>query len=226
MLGLAIGSAALGMAGGIAKMISGGKQKREARRALRSFRRQQLRNVNEGRRISTRGAEVALEEQARMAATSLDALSSGGIRGVVGGVGAVNQQNNATSQQVGANLDQQQVQLDRDFALDSARMRQMKEQRDNQELNQLYSQLNAGQQNEMGGLGDIAQAGFGGASLGMSMQNGAGGEGGAVNAMQTTAPNPFAVNQSALMGLNFNPQSNPNMSSALINPLTGKPYGQ
>jgi len=210
--GLAIGSAAVGAAGGISKMIGGGKQKRAAKRALRQFKRQQLRNVQEGRGISTRGAEVALEQNARQAATSLETLASGGIRGVVGGVGAVQEQSNKVAQQVGAGLDQQQVQLQREQAQDEARIRAMQEQRENQELNQMYAQLNAGEQNQAGGLGDIAQAGFGAASLATSIgQQPPAGAGLPVNAKQTTAANPFGV-------------TNPIFTQSPINPLTGQPY--
>ena len=159
--------AAIGMAGGISKMISGGKRKRESKRAIRQFNRnrQKLTNVNDGRRISTRGAEIALDEQARLAATSLDVLASGGIRGAVGGVGAVNSANRKVVNQVGTNLDQQQVLLDREKAQDEARVRQMKESRELQEQQLLYGQLNAAEQDQASGLGDIAGSAFGAGNI-------------------------------------------------------------
>lgn len=159
--------AVIGAAGGIAKMISAGKQKRETKKAIRKFNRerQKITNAQEGRRISTRGAEVALDEQARLAATSLDTLASGGVRGVVGGVGAVGAQNRAVTSQIGAGLDQQQVQLDREMALGEEKRMRMQEARDAQEQQLLYGQLNAAQQDQMSGLGDIAGSAFGAATI-------------------------------------------------------------
>lgn len=160
-------SALTGLGGSIAKTIGGAKQKREARRAARNFRRQELRNVNEGRRISTLGADLAREEMQRRTATSVEALRSGGIRGVVGGLSGVNNANINQSRIIGADLDRQQMQLDRDFAQDEARIRAMQEQRDNMELAAIQGQMNAGNQQMFSGIGDIAQIGFGAASSGM-----------------------------------------------------------
>lgn len=158
---------ALGAGGSVAKMIGGAKQKRAARRAARNFKRQELRNVNEGRRISTRGADLAREEAARRTATSVEALRSGGIRGVVGGLSGVNEANIAESRRVGRDLDLQQMQLDRDIATDEANMRAIQENRDNQELAAIQAQMNAGNQQMYSGMGDLAQVGFGAATSGL-----------------------------------------------------------
>lgn len=158
---LAGAGTALGIGGSIGKAIGGAKQKRAARRAARNFKRQELRNVNRGRRISTRGAEIQKEMAAQRTATSVEALRSGGVRGVVGGLGQVNNANIRQSQAIGANLDQQQVQLDREIAADEARIRAMQENRDNMELNAIQQQMNAGNQQMYSGIGDAAQIGFG-----------------------------------------------------------------
>ena len=164
---IAAAGAAVGVAGGIKKMIGAGKRKRETKRAIRKFNRerQKITNAQEGRTISTRGARVALDEQARLAATSLDTLASGGIRGVVGGVGAVGNQNRNVANQVGANLDQQQVALDRDVAIGEETRMRMQEARDSQEQQLLYGELNAAQQDQASGLGDIAGSAFGAANI-------------------------------------------------------------
>jgi len=240
--GIAIAGAAVAVAGGVSKAVKGGKQKRAAKRAIKGFKRQKLENVQKDRRISTRGAEVQLEQQARNAATSLEVLASGGIRGAVGGVGAVQGQNNAVAQQVGAGLDQQAVNIEREAAIDEARIRAMKESRDNQELNQMFSQLNAGEQNIASGYGDIAQAGMSMASMGAGKSGGAGGAAGGVNATQgVAAPSQFAINPQSQAALNapvtqsipafgqpapsFVGQyvNNPYQFGA-INPQTGQPY--
>lgn len=151
---------AMSSVGGASKMIGGARQKRAARNAARQFRRQELRNVHEGRRVSTRGAELATEEMARRTVTSMEALRSGGVRGVVGGVGAVNDANIRQSGVIAADLDRQQTLLDRDIAQDDARIQSMQEARDNMELNAIQQQMNAGNEQMYSGFGDIAQTAF------------------------------------------------------------------
>lgn len=153
-------------AGGIAKTISGAKRAKAVKQAQARFRRQELSNVNEGRRISTRGADLANEQNARGMATSADALRSGGVRGVVGGMQSVQEAANNNANQIGAGLDQQQVQLDREVAQDEARIQAMQEQRDNAELQAMQAQANAAQQDIWSGIGDIAGA-AGGMAAGM-----------------------------------------------------------
>lgn len=154
LLAAGLGASAIG---GAAKTISAAKQKRDARRAARNFRRQELKNVFADQRISTLGAELARDEMARATATTVDALRAGGIRGVVGGVGQVQQKNNETARRIGADLDRQQVQLDRLTAQDDARIRAIQEQRDNMELAALQGQMDAANQQFYSGLGDIGQ---------------------------------------------------------------------
>lgn len=163
-----LGGAAI--AGGAAKSITGAKQAKKARQAARNYQRRELRNVNEGRRISTLGSELAREEAARRNATSLEALRSGGVRGVVGGVGAVNEANIRQSRQIAADLDRQQMALDRDIARDEQRIQQMQEQRERDDLAALQGQVNAGNQQMFSGFGDIA-SGIGGIATGMTSAN-------------------------------------------------------
>jgi len=145
--------------GGGIKSITAAKQKRNAKRAARNFKRQGLRNVNEGRRISTLGADLQREEMARTSATAIDAFRSGGTRGVANAANVV-AQNNLANRRIGADLDRQQVNLDRDFAEDEARMRQMQENRESQELAAIQGQMNAANEQLFSGFGDIA-SGFG-----------------------------------------------------------------
>ena len=153
-------------AGGIAKTISGAKRAKAVKMAQARFRRQELSNVNEGRRISTRGADLANEQNARGMATSADALRSGGVRGVVGGMQGVQEAANNNANQIGAGLDQQQVQLDREIAQDESRIRDMQEQRDNSELTAMQQQRDAANQDIWSGVNTIAGA-AGGLAAGM-----------------------------------------------------------
>ena len=151
-----VSAAAVGGIGAITKLVSGASEERKAREALANYRRQELRNVYEGVGVSTLGADLRREEAARMAATSVDALQASGVRGVLGGIGSVQQQSNLTNLQIAADLDEQQKQLDRLRAEDNARIRQIQEQREVQDIQGLGQQLQTGRQDFFSGLGDIA----------------------------------------------------------------------
>lgn len=196
-LPLAAIGAGVGLLGGITKAIGGAKRRRQAERALANLQRnrQEFRNVNEGRRVSTRGAEFAREGIARNVATSAEALRSGGVRGVVGGMQGVQESANLALQREGAQLDEQQVMLDREIAQDEARIRAMKEQRQMQDEATAQAAINAGFQDQMSGIGDIAGGMFGAASLGVG--GGAAGQAGAA-AGGFQAPDITKMSQTAL----------------------------
>lgn len=187
--------------GGISKMIGGGRRKRQQTRELEQLvkSRQEITNINEGRRISMRGAEMAREEIARGTATSLDALRSGGIRGAVGGVQSVQESNNRAALQQGAMVDQAQMALESEFAQDEARMRAMEEQRQFSDEGRAQAGINAAQQDQYSGLGDIASSAFGAAALGLGSGTGgqtgggqgAGGMGVGLNMSQPQINNAF-----------------------------------
>jgi hypothetical protein len=172
--------AGIGALGGLTKMIGGARRKKKAERALRDLQRnrQDFTNITEGQRISMRGAEFAREGVARNAATSAEALRSGGVRGVVGGMQGVQEANNQYLQQEAAQLDQQQVALDRQRMQDEARIRSMEEQRQMQDEANAQAAINAGQQDFMSGMGDIAGSAFGAGAL-MAGGGGAAGAAGA-----------------------------------------------
>jgi hypothetical protein len=60
-------SGGLGVVSGLSQMISGSKEKRDAQRALENYQRQQLKNVQENRTVSTLGSDLQREEQQRLA---------------------------------------------------------------------------------------------------------------------------------------------------------------
>lgn len=160
---------------GLYQTIKGAKQSRDAQNALENYQRQQLENVAEGLQVSTLGADLQREEQARLAATQTEALRGGGTRGIIGGLGRVEAGNQAVNRQIGADLDMQQKQIDQMRAEDERRIQGMIEQRQNQDISALSSQYNTGQQNMMSGFGNII-AGTGQAIVGASKQAQPGGE--------------------------------------------------
>ena len=152
--------------------ISGAKQRRDARQALENYERQNLENIAEGLQVSTLGADLQREEQARMAASQVGALQGAGVRGLVGGLGRVEAGNQMLNRQIGADLDMQQRQIDQMYAQDQANIRGMQEQREVGDISALSSQYNAGNAMLWQGIGGIAQSGMAGLSGGLGKGTG------------------------------------------------------
>jgi len=191
-----ISVAALGSA---AQIMSGAKRAKQAKQALRNFQRQELKNVTKGMRVSTMGAEMQTREAQRRFATSVDALRSGGVRGLVGGMGQVEQQQQMQQQQIAAGLDQQQVSIDRMAAQDEANMRQMREQRDNQAIQGMGAELAAGRAQVSAGIQGIAQAGVSMATMGMASKAG--------EAAGAVSEGASKINKAGLAALNVGSQA-------------------
>jgi hypothetical protein len=149
-------SGGLGLAGGLYQSIKGAKEKNEAEKALQNYQRQQLQNVYDNTAVSTLGADRQIENQARLASGQISALQNSGVRGLIGGLGRVEAGNQNVNQQIAADLDQQQKQIDFARAGDQANIRSMQENRENQDINALSSQYMAGKQDQNTGFGNIA----------------------------------------------------------------------
>jgi len=147
-------------AGGIAQTISGISRTNKAKKALAGFQRQRLTNITEGMRVSTMGAELQTQEAQRRFATSVDALRSGGVRGLVGGLGQIEQQQQVGQQQIAAGLDQQQQQIDMMRAEDEGRIRGMVEARESSAIAGLGAELQSARQTTNAGISGIAGAGL------------------------------------------------------------------
>lgn len=155
----------LSAAGGIYQAIEGAQQARDAQNALNDLPIPNLQNSYDDMRVSQLGANLQREEGARQFATSVDALRSGGIRGIVGGLGQVNAQQNLINRQIAANLDEQQKNIDFARAGDQSVIRAMKEQRYQSDVAALSSQISAGNQMKMQGIKGAMQ----GAASGVQM---------------------------------------------------------
>lgn len=155
---MGIASASIGAVGSIAQGIMGASQASKAKKALANYQRQELTNSYEGIGVSTLGADLQREELARSSANSVQALQQSGVRGVVGGIGAVQKANVQQSRQIGADLDMQRNRLDQLVAQDETRIRQMQEEREKADLAGLGQQLAVGQQNLFGGIAGLGQS--------------------------------------------------------------------
>ena len=144
----------IGLVGGAAKFSEGRKMQNAAQASIDNFEWKDPQNAFRNQQVSTLGSELQREENARATATSTEALRSGGTRAIVGGLGRVVAQSNQVNREVGANLDQQQKQIDMAAAQDDVRIRDIHEKRQTEELEGYGAQLNAGMGMKWKGVGD------------------------------------------------------------------------
>ncbi len=170
--------AILSAAGGIAQGVMGAIQAGKANRAIRNYQRQDLVNVQEGRRVSTAAQEYAQEQLAMSGATAMQDIKAGGVRSVIGATSKMASNIVDSAQKIGAQIDVAQTELDAQKAQDEIRIQQMTEEREKADLAGLGQQLATGQQNLFNGIGAVAQSAS--AIGGMS---GAGGAGGIMGAL-------------------------------------------
>jgi len=156
MAGIMVAAAAVAGGAALAKGISGAVQASKAKKALEKFQRQELKNITEGMRVSTLGAELQTEAAQQRFTSSVDALRSGGVRGLVGGLGKVEQAQGQQQRQIASDLDRQQQQIEMMGAQDEARIRGMQEERETFDIGRLAGQQAAGRAQIGSALGDIA----------------------------------------------------------------------
>jgi hypothetical protein len=166
-MGMATAIAGTGILASGIQAIKGAQQQRDARQALENYNRQDLENVAEGLQVSTLGADLQREEQARLASSQVEALQGAGARGLLGGLGRVEAGNQMMNREIAANLDAQQKQIDQMYAQDQANIRGMQEQREVGDISALSSQYNAGNAMLWQGIGGIAQSGMAALSGGL-----------------------------------------------------------
>jgi hypothetical protein len=200
-MGVMTSIAAVGAIAAGVQAIQGAKQKREAKQALENYNRQDLENVSEGLQVSTLGADLQREEQARLASSQVGALQGAGARGLLGGLGRVEAGNQMMNREISANLDAQQKQIDQMYAQDQSNIRGMQEQREVSDIAGLSSQYNAGNAMMWQGIGGVAQSGMSGLSGGLG--KGVGTEG---NKLGAAGFNP--TNTSLPETINFQPRTN------------------
>lgn len=138
--------------------IDGANREKKAQEALDNYKRQELSNPNANLQASTMGADVMREELQRNNATAFNSMQSAGARGMLAGLPAVLQNNNTISQQIGANLDQQNANNMQLEAQGNAMVQQMREQREIGDLAGLGAERNAGIQQKWNGLENTAQS--------------------------------------------------------------------
>ncbi len=214
--------------------LQGAKQKRRAEKALENYRRQELTNKAKDSTVSTRGADMQQEQQARLQAGQIDALAGAGTRGLIGGLGRVEAGSQQVSQQIGANLDEQQKAIDRQIMQEEINLRSMTEQRENADLSALSSQYNSGNQQMWSGIGGVAQSAISGLGSIKDSKGGNGndGNGNGGDIINKNTNETQMLSRGASRGVrdnvNFADSLNKTIQSTFqpnINPMTGQPYG-
>lgn len=151
---------------GLAQSVFGAIQMGQANKAIENYDRQNLTNAFDNVQISTIGSDLMTAQNKRRTADMVDVLRGGGIRGVLGGLPKVMAQSQQLDMQARDYLDQQDIRRQYAIAQDDARIRAMRERREEADLAGLGTQLNTGQQNMFSGLGS--------AVTGLSMMSGGG----------------------------------------------------
>ena len=174
---MAIAAGAVSVVGGVTQSIMSAKKAKKAEDAIKNYKRQELTNAYDDVRVSTLAADLQREELARATASSVQALRAGGIRGVIGGVGKVQENNILSSRAIGADLDRQQKNIDQLRANDEVRIQQDMERREEQDLAGLGNELNTQRQNTTNGI-NSAISGVGSIFGGLGAAKGAAGAAG------------------------------------------------
>lgn len=192
-MAIATGTAiALGVsaATGAGQAIAGASRSRKAKRAMKEFEANRQ-DLTEGAadqlRVSTMAAELQSQEASRRFSTSVDALRSGGVRGVVGGLARVEAQEQLATRRIAADLDRQEAQIRQMKFQEEQSLRQMRESREAQQMGMIAAERQQGQQMMMAGIGQVAQSAMTGLMSMDSMQSEAPGVKDGV-----LASNPFA----------------------------------
>lgn len=152
---MATATAAVGVAGGVAKFFEGRSMQRKAQSLIDNFEWQDLTNPYENQQVSTLGSDLRTEQANITTATNVEALRSGGNRAIVGGLGRVQAQNNTLNRDIASDLDKQQKQIDFAKSGQDVRNQSMIEKRQGDELAGYGQMLGMGQQMKFGGMTDI-----------------------------------------------------------------------
>jgi hypothetical protein len=167
----AITSAAIAVAGGAYQAISSAKQAKAAKDALNNLKLPEPKNIADGMKVSTFGSELQKEQASKRFNTEVDALRSGGIRGVIGGLSSASERQKEIDRQLMADLDIKQERINEIRAQDEARIQGVYENRYQADVAALSSQYNAGQQGMMQGISGAAQGLASGAQMFQSQKN-------------------------------------------------------
>jgi hypothetical protein len=150
---------AVGAIGGYSKWREGRKMQKKAQALIDDFEWQELKNPYKDLQVSTMGADLMKEQNARAVSTATQALRGAGTRGLVGGLATVQNQSNTMNKEIASNLDEQRKAIDFASAGEEGKIRDMMENRQANELAGYGQMLNVGMGMKYGGVSDMQASG-------------------------------------------------------------------
>lgn len=147
----AITTAAIGVGLAAYQVYQGAQDKKEAKRALNDFKRQDLTNPYENMQISTVGTDAMREEAGRTSANLVES-SKGDIRSVMGNIPQIVALNNDMNRGIQTDLDMQVQKRNYAIANQKVNNQGVQEGRDNADLSGIGTQLNVGRQDMWNGM--------------------------------------------------------------------------
>jgi len=175
-----------GAVSGFGKIKEGKAMMRAGQQGIDNFQWDDITNPYKEMTASTVGADIQREESARGTATAVNALRSAGVRGVVGGMGQVQQAANKVNQGIAADVDKATKDIQMKAAGQDVNNAAIQERRQQEELAGYGKQLDVGMDMKGQGMGDLVAAAGAVDSFAMSaMTGGMGGGKGLLGAMGT-----------------------------------------
>jgi hypothetical protein len=153
---LIVGGVAL--AGAAAQTASGIAQTAKANKAINNYQRQDLTNKMEDIQISTMGSDLMREESARTTNTMINTIARGGSRAINANIGKITAANSQQNKYAAYDIEQQSTRRNELIARENARIQDMYENRENQDLYGLGAQLQAGRDTTWNGLSSMQTA--------------------------------------------------------------------
>lgn len=157
-MGVATTMAIIGGATSAFQAVKGAKEASDAKDALNNLKLPEWQNPYANLKVSTLGADYSRELSQGTAASNIEALQGAGVRGLVGGVGRVQDTAQAYNNQWAADLDKQQKEIDQQWAQAQMQIQGVGEQRYRSDVAALSSQVNQGNQMMWAGIGGIAES--------------------------------------------------------------------
>lgn len=149
--------------GGALSLYSIGKgiyDKKRAKAEMNNYERAELQNAFKNIQVSTMDTDIMREEAMRNTANMISASQQGGMRGVVSSMPSIQNYINSNNKQIQSILDGRLRNREMAIAQDEQRLREIRENRDLQNLSAISSRYQSGEQSIANGItGAIASAG-------------------------------------------------------------------
>ena len=136
--------------------IKSASDKKKAQAQLNNYERQELINPYKDIKLSTYGTDIQRQDANRDVATLTEASRNAGIRGVFGAVPKIGALSNKVNENIGQQLEQQDINRQQAIARGEMQLMGVKENRDNQNISAISSQWNAANQDYQRNLWGVA----------------------------------------------------------------------